>query len=432
MKRNDIKISGNAFLHYFPTDKFKTNYISVNFVMPLTREYASQESLLFDVITRGTEKYPTLRDLNIHLDDCYGMGLSTDCRISGTQHIFGFAVSMLANSCVYDGSDITAEAIDMVDQVANHPFMQDGLLSSDYTEQEKEKLCERIEAKILNKARYAIGRCGEKMCEGETIGIPGDGTVESVREISAQSLTECYSRIRSQARVDVFCIGMFSEDELSRIAGLFRGYAADCTVRNTAFEAKIPGEVRYFDETKAVSQATMAMGFRLARNLDGSSDMSNAVMMNSVFGSGTVSKLFMNVREKMSLCYFCSSLIMLRAGLMYVVTGVDPANLKKTEEAVLGQLDEIAKGNITDEEFEASRMEIRNGLRSVSDSAPAIEGWYLGRILAGIDTEPENEIERILSVTKADIARAAAEVKLDSVFVLQGNGNAEAECDDEE
>lgn len=431
MKHESIKIRENVNIRFFPTDKFKTNYISVNFVTPVLKETAAREALLFEVLTRGTEKYPTLRDINIHLDDCYGMSLATECTKSGADHVTGFSLSMLANSCVYDESDLTGAAIDMIDQIVNHPVMQDGLLSESYTEQEKEKLCEKIEAQILRKARYAISRCGEIMCEGEKAGVPTYGSIDDVRAITSKTLTDCYNSLLNSARIEIYCVGSFTSSELETLGGVFASCASDVRESEKIQISKDIAEVRTFEEVKAVTQATMAMGFRLGRGLDECANMSDVVMMNAVFGGGTVSKLFMNVREKMSLCYFCQSACALRSGTMYVVTGVEAANIEKTKSAVLDQLGEIAKGNITDEEFEYSKMEIRNGLRAVSDSPAAIESWYLGRMLAEIDTDPEKEIEKILAVTREDIAASASAVKLDTVFVLRGNGETEVESDEE-
>ena len=50
-----ITVAPGAELSIIPTDKFKTNYLALNFYIPLEKVRASRVSLLARVWNRGTE-----------------------------------------------------------------------------------------------------------------------------------------------------------------------------------------------------------------------------------------------------------------------------------------------------------------------------------------------------------------------------------------
>ena len=431
MNHNDIKISENVTVRYFPEKKFKSNFINVNFIAPLSREFVSERALLFEVLTRGCEKYPTLRDINTRLDDLYGMGLSTECEKRGKNHIIGLSLDMLCDACVYDGTKITLSAIDLLSRIIKEPLLENGAFRADYVEGEKAKLCEKIESAVLNKMRYALKGCSETMFEGEIYGIGAIGDKDGVKRVTPASLFDCYRKMLREDRVEIYCIGTFSEEDLSALSEVFTGFATEVKSSSSEMpEPHNPSEIKLREEIKEINQATMAMGFSLGDSQCQGKKYSDIIMMNSVFGQGTISKLFTVVREKMSLCYYCHSVVTPELGALYVVTGIDIANIEKTKEAVLSQIEEIKKGNISDDELNYSKNDLITSLRSVSDSAVAIKDWNLGKLLRNITTTPEKEIESIKTVTKEDVSKCAEKIKLDTVFILRNNKEKEAAADE--
>ena len=147
-------------------------------------------------------------------------------------------------------------------------------------------------------------------------------------------------------------------------------------------------------------------------------------LMNSVFGGTPFSKLFLNVREKLSLCYYCSSGYNDRKGVLFVDSGVEHANIEKAKAEILNQLKAVQNGEFTDEEINNSRLSMINSLRGVTDGARSIAEWYFKQSYAGQSLSPEDEIERLKSVTKEDIIAAAKSLSLDTVYVLTGKESA--------
>ncbi len=171
-------------------------------------------------------------------------------------------------------------------------------------------------------------------------------------------------------------------------------------------------------ERLTVNQSKLVLGFKSHCDDDAA-----LVLLQKIFGGTTSSKLFQNVREKMSLCYYCSAARNDLKGIMLVNSGVENENIEKTKNAVIDQLEEIKNGNFTDEDINFAEMAIKNDFKSVADSAGNVSNWYFDCIRKNDIITPEEKLERYLGVSKKRIIAAAKSMVLDSVYVLTGNEN---------
>jgi predicted Zn-dependent peptidase len=134
----------------------------------------------------------------------------------------------------------------------------------------------------------------------------------------------------------------------------------------------------------------------------------------------------MNVREKMSLCYYCTARYDRPTGVILVDSGVEAANMTKAEEEIGNQLSAVAEGGFTEEERGNTLLLAVNSLKSVEDSLDGAEGWYLTRILDGDMRTPAEDAETIGAVTAEQIAEMAGRAKLAAVYRLTGEEKTDA------
>ena len=176
-----------------------------------------------------------------------------------------------------------------------------------------------------------------------------------------------------------------------------------------------------YTETMDVSQGRLGMGFTTPITVR-DPRMPAMQVCNSIFGSGMTSKLFMNVREKMSLCYDISSGYYGTKGVLTVSSGIDFAKEDVVRQEVLRQLDAIRQGDISQAELESAKQGLCNSLRGTHDSPGAIESYYATAALSGLGLTPEAYMEKVRQVDIAQVAEAARTVKLHTVFSLKGVG----------
>ena len=166
-----------------------------------------------------------------------------------------------------------------------------------------------------------------------------------------------------------------------------------------------------------MKQGKLVIGF--SSEMHGDDDRSLPLMvMTDIFGGGPYSRLFANVREKMSLCYYCSASSVRQKGLVTVESGVEAGNAERAEKEILAQLDAVKKGEFTDFEFEASLKSIRDSLGTYNDSQVALDTWYALKACNENVYSPDEIAEKLSGITRDDVVKAAAGVKLNTVYKL--------------
>ena len=193
----------------------------------------------------------------------------------------------------------------------------------------------------------------------------------------------------------------------------------------------LEAEPRYFEERMDVTQGKLVLGFRLGECME-DPDRAAIHVFNAVYGSGATSKLFMNVREKLSLCYYASSAVILRKGLMLVSSGISSENFEAAKAEILAQLEAVKNGDISDDELLWAKRSVASDLRASMDSQGELEGFWLSQAIDGADYGPLELAELAENVTKEDIMRIAASVELDMVYFLYGEDTEEEDTEDED
>jgi predicted Zn-dependent peptidase len=189
-------------------------------------------------------------------------------------------------------------------------------------------------------------------------------------------------------------------------------------------------EVKEVNEKCPAVQGKLSLGFRMGTIL-GEADYKGLPVFLEMYANSPVSKLFMNVREKLSLCYYCRAIPEGMKGIMVVTSGIEVENKEKAQAEILAQLESVRNGDFTDDELILAKKSLKNAYSELNDSPIALEGWYLTRRLAGIHDTPESVCNDFMSVTKEDVVLCARKIKLDTVYFLEGTLKGEADYDEE-
>ena len=155
-------------------------------------------------------------------------------------------------------------------------------------------------------------------------------------------------------------------------------------------------------------------------------------LLNEILGASPISKLFVNVREKHSLCYHCSSNYNAFKGTLLISCGLEPCNRASAEQEILAQVEALRCGDISEEELTAAKKSLENAYRQLLDSPAAMESYYYGRALLGVDASLERCRERIRGVTREEIVELAKDLIPDTVYFLDGTLCGEGGDFDEE
>ena len=310
MEKTRSEILPGVWLTHIQSDKFKTALMSISLLTQLNRENASMNALIPFVLRRGCKLYPDMEQISARLDELYGAMTEPCVRRIGEIQVIGFVSSFPEDSYVPAEESILSGICNLMGELLLHPVTRGGLFLPVYVDSEKEKLADIIRSVINDKRSYATKRCIEEMCCFEDYAVGRYGSAEDCEEIRYDRLTKHYHTILRNSPIEIFYCGKASYEYVEQnlrdaLCTLPRGeidYDIGTDVRMNAVEDK----PRYFEEKLDVGQGKLVLGYRLGECME-DPDKAAIQVFNAVYGAGVTSKLFMNVREKLSLCYYASS-----------------------------------------------------------------------------------------------------------------------------
>ena len=418
------EIQPGVFLTCLQTNKFKTGLLSVNFLTPLTREDASKNALIPSVLRRGTVRHPDMDALARRLDSLYGARLEPIARKKGELQAIGFWADFVDDAWLPgDGSALLEEVAELLGEVILSPNTRGGLFLPQYVESEKEKLLEDIRSRLNDKMTYSRHRMIELMCAGEDYAVDVLGSEETAAEIGYVALTRHYRELISVSPVEIFYCG--SADASRVEAALLDAFV---TLPRSAIRQDLGTDIRmntveesarYYTEEMDVSQGKLVIGYRLGEVME-APDMAALRVMNAILGGDVSSKLFMNVREKLSLCYYAGSALDLMKGVLIIVSGIETENYETALAEIFHQVSELQAGHITAEELSAAKLSLISDLRALADSGGELEGFWLNQNLLGLEYGPDELAALVEDVTAADVVAAGEKLACDMVYFLMG------------
>ena len=418
---NRREIMQDVFLTYLPAQRFKTSRMTVQLIAPLQRETAAANALLPAVLRRGTVRCPDMESLSAALDTLYGANIDYTVRKKGERQCVGFAAGFIDDAFTPHGEKLLEPVSAMLGELLLDPVTHGGRFLSSYVESEKANLIDAIRGLKNDKRDWADIRLMQEMCAGEPYSVLRLGDEETAGRITNQSLYVHGQELMASSRVEVIYCGSAEaqrvEDAvLTALAALPRGAQ---TALPEVQRIQAPDTPRRIVETMDVTQGKLAMGYRCS-----SDDYPAMVLANLIFGGTSNSKLFLNVRERLSLCYYASSSYARSKNILTVSSGVETADCERAEAEIGRQLQAVQQGDWEDWEQEGALQAIRASLLSLSDSQGALENFYLGQIAAGVEETPEELAAALEQVTKERIVAAAQTVKPDTVYFLRGKEEA--------
>lgn len=246
----------------------------------------------------------------------------------------------------------------------------------------------------------------------QPLGRPILGTPESVTSFSTTDLrTFLKARYRAGSMV-LSAAGNIDHDRLvSHAEALFADLGAGQSL--AAEPARYVGGTRMSDKT--FEQAHVVMGYEGMAYRDPA--FYAAQVFSGLFGGGMSSRLFQEVREKRGLCYsiYSSAWGLADTGMLGVHAATGPGMIRELVDVIGAEFTRAAETLPSDKEVQRSKAQLKTGLlMSLESSASRAE--QMARQLLAHDRllTPEELIDRVESVTPADVRDVAARIRSSS------------------
>ena len=379
-------IKNGVDFRLIPAQKFKTNVISVFFNIPLSKSTVTKAALLPSVMKRGTEKHKTMNEISKYLDELYSATLRAGIRSKGDGEVIYFTVEYIRDKFI--GENLTQKIVDLLKEFIFCPLAGDDGFVEEYLNGEKENLKNAIEGLINDKKEYVEVKCREAMFGGEGYGMFEAGFADETVEMLKTELA-----------------GEFEPRD--------SGYV------KTKIAVPEGKEINRIVEEIAVVQSKLCIGLKCG--IEPTSKEYYALMLGGcIFGGSPFSKLFTNVREKLSLAYYASVRTERFKSTMFISSGIETDKYQAAYDEILVQFNKMKSGDITDSEVVNSKLYLTNGFNSMKDGLRTMEDYYLSQAIMDNKGEIDDLIEMTNKVTKEEIVEAFNKVEIDTVYFLKG------------
>ncbi len=424
MRISQTKIADRINFTKIEDDKFQLSKISVNLITPLNRETACENALISYLFKNGCKKYPNQTALNRHLGLMYGAFLESDVRKNGDNQIISLTAGTIGDSYAINNEPLTLNLAQLLTEVLLDPPFENGTFSSSSVSLEKEMLKDAILSSINDKRSYAIDKAIKLSCKDEPFGVSSLGEVEDLDKITPETLKTRWQSLLSESAIEIFICSNAVNDNITSV---FENAFKELDRKgNFTPKTKYSPAITFNETTEQMNVTQTKLVLMFKSNCEIPENLATALsVMNTLYGGGAYSKLFTNVREKMSLCYYCSSISDRLKGIIVADCGTQNTDAERAKKAMLHEFEDIQNGNFTDEEFLNTKKALITSCKAVTDSVSGVLSWYLTSKITGRNKSPEQEIEELNNVTREDVIKVAKLFSLNLSYILTGGGEDE-------
>lgn len=410
-------------IHKIETNQFKTNLYAVFLATPLSRENVTKDALIAAVLRRGTMSIPSQDKISKELEEMYGASFDCGIEKTGDNHIIKFYLEALNEEFLPEKEELTQKCINILLDIVTNPLVENNGFKKEYVDSEKENLKQIINGKIDNKSRYALDRCIEEIFKGEPYGLYKYGYIEDLENITPESLYEYYKKLIQNCKIDIYYSGLFNDNKTEEIINKklqenkIELRKAEYIVNNETTEKKNIEQPKIIEDSMDITQGKLVLGLQI--NDNNKDSRFAASVYNAVLGGGANSKLFQNVREKNSLAYTASSSYIRTKNIILVHCGIDIDKYKKALETIKEQLEDMKKGNFTDEDVEDSKKLIVSSIKSISAEQDTEITYDYGQELSSEHMTIEEYEEKIQNITREQIIEISNKININTIYFLK-------------
>ena len=408
-------------MHFLPSEKYKTIRINVRFATPLDATTIEKRTLLASLLETSSQKYPTQTAMSQALAEMYGARFGLSVNKMGNRHIMT-AVMNVVNDKFLTEKGVLQTAVDFLQEVLLHPLTENGHFSEATFAREKENLLRYMEGVYEDKQTYSALKLQESYFSDENQQVPSFGTADRLKAITNDDLYAYYKKMLAEDQVDITIIGDLEETVAQALFADFPFGQNPRLEKSIYYDQAVTNVVGEVQEQQTLMQSKLNLAYHAPSDVYGPTYFAGMVF-NGLFGGFPHSLLFMNVREKESLAYYASSSYDGFRHFLTVQTGIDGKNRMHVLHLISRQLQAMQRGDFTELAFNQTLANLKNNFLMRQDSPQSEIEFAYQQSVVDHGVTAEAWLDSLARVTAADVVNFAKEVRLQSVFFLEGVPN---------
>ena len=422
MNCKETEIKKGIKMHCIKTDKFKTNLIAVFLTTKLNRENVTKNALVSTVLRRGSKNMQTQEDISKQMEEMYGASFDCGLDKTGDNQVLKFYIEVLNDNFLpRTNEDLLENAVKNMLEIVFAPYTENESFKEEYVEQEKNNIQKIIEGKIDNKARYALDRCIEEMYKNQPFGLYKFGYIEDLKDLDGKNLYEYYKKLIDECKIDIFVSGNIDDEiekKISENENIQKLVSREANyVQPMIANKEIKDKENIVTESMEVTQGKLVLGLDV--DIDKEDLKYDTLIYNSLLGGTATSKMFQNVREKAHLAYVASSSYLRNKNNIFINCGIDIPNYEKALELIREQIEDMKKGEFTEEEIQNAKKGIIATIKTIEDEQDTEVSYYFGQELSNQKISVKEYIEKIENVNKKNIIDIANKITINTIYFLK-------------
>ena len=408
-------------LHFHNIDKFKTTVFKIKIKEPIEKDNITKRNLLFDILFAGSKEYDTERKLSIKQEDLYDASIYHNTIREGNYLTTTISLEVLDDK--YTEKNNLEESIKFISEILLNPLINNNSFDKNKVDLYKTKYKDDLQTIKENPRFYASFRSSEEHCKNSVTSYRIFGYMEDIDKIDELNLYEYYLKVLKDNLIDFFVVGNISLKEITEyikkhfkkiniVKRLTSNYIVkdNKKINNKNYIESIPNEQSILVMTYSFNKLTYIERYY------------TSVLLSIILGGSPASKLFQEVREKESLCYYINAQYRILDGTIKIYSGIDKDNYKKTKNLIFRTINKMKKNSITDEDINNSKTLMYNDYETIDETANGICN-YLNSV-NNIGLKEIEESKQILeNIKRKEIIKLIKKIKLDSIYLLAGDKN---------
>ncbi len=421
-KRYDM---GNLNLHIIKMDNFKTVNMRIYLKRKIKKEEINYRNFLSDILLESCNKYKTRRELQIEKEELYNVSLSGATYKSGLYTFLAY--SLVALNEKYTEVGMTEKIINLLLDLLLDPYVEDGKFNEEAFKFVKEGIKNNLMSIEEDPDNVATLKLEEYMGKNSPFAYKIAGYLDTLDEVNTENLYEYYKSVIENDIIDIFIIGDVDDKKIKEIFEK-RKFRENKNQDSESHFIKLEDtkEEKEVIENKGFVQSKLQMGFKVEGDITDYERKYVLHAYNFILGGGNDSKLFREVREKNSLCYYISSSYQSLYRVLIVKAGINADSYEKTVSLVKQAIKDMSDGKFDLDDLEEVKTIYENACLRIYDNPFEIIENYLSQEYFKNDSI-EERIKNMKKVTKEQIVSVAKKIKLDTIYFLEGGIDEEGD-----
>ena len=405
----------NYNLHLINTDRFKTITVSLKF----TKKYNREESVYFKLLERvlpinGTENYKSVNDITKKLESLYNANIGYKFYV--TSENMTFETNLRIINPKYTKEDTYKESFDLFKEILTKPTLKNNQFK--YFDLQKDNLINSILNVKDDLRSYSSLKFQEIFYKGTVYAENNYKNIKLFEDMESKKLFENYKKLFSEFKIDVFVIGEFDEEVLTKyIEELMKGFKSKDNYTKDLYTKVKCKESLVKDKFKE-SQSSLLIGLNINGLTDEERDY-KLILYNTILGSMNNSVLFVNVREKNSLCYSIGSTISKFTETMIIRSGISSDSFDDAVRLIKESLEEMKDEKKVDKLLKNAKKTLNIAYNDFYESSNKIIDYYFIREFTILPSIEERR-EKVMNLTSKDVTDIAKKVSIGLIYLMEG------------